>query len=180
MTSHEILILTALLVVTLVALALLVSGIGLMLNVWHNTGTNSDETTKRSRASRWRIERLVYRHHRIAGSLIALGSALFLSQGLRAPSIEPWSQSVVLTTFWWGLLAAHACILLIGLVILLRPSRLKAIESLANRHYDLGFRLVTRPHNDRPRLQGLLLVFIAAVVLAGMGILLMERLDLLG
>ncbi len=172
MTPGDILMLTALLVVMLVAMALLVSGLGLVAHALLGPVSPPNETVRDKRP--WRVEHLVYRHHRIAGTLITLGSAWFLWQFFQGPinglADSAWS------ILWWGLAAAHACTLLIGLVILFRPSRLKPIESLANRRYDLG--LTSAPVNATrsPALHGLLIAGIAAVVLVGMSLLLLERL----
>ena len=172
MTPGDILMLTALFVVMLVAMAILLAGMGLVAQALLGPVSPPNETVRDTRP--WRVERLVYRHHRIAGTLITLGSAWFLWQFFQGPinglADPTWSM------FWWGLAAAHACTLLIGLVILLRPSRLKPIESLANRRYELGLGTPGITATRRPAVHGLLIAFIAAVVLVGMSLLLLDRL----
>ncbi len=175
MTSADILVMTALLVLAMASLALLASGIGLLTHAIRGQGGGMKHDVARQRP--FQIERLVYRHHRIAGILITLGSAWFLWQSFQGPNDDittsPW------TLFWWILAGAHVGTLLVGLVILLRPSRLKSIESLANRRFELDFPKIEQRESNHPALHGLILTLIASVVLAGMTLLLLERLGVM-
>lgn len=174
MTSADILVLTALLVVALASLALLASGIGLVVHGIRKPNAAVEHDGNRQQS--WQVERLVYRHHRLAGILITLGSAWFLWQSLQGAALADTITSISWTVFWSTLTGAHACTFLIGLVILLKPSRLKPIESLANRRFELDLPKIERHETSHPALNGLVLILIATVVLTGMGLLLLERL----
>lgn len=89
----------------------------------------------------WKIERLFYRHHRLTGTLLFIGAAVFLALlSMTDQSVHP-----SLHAFWQtprGLFIARivkwlawslACSsLLIGLAVILRPSLLKPLEHYAN------------------------------------------------
>lgn len=88
----------------------------------------------------WRIERFFYRHHRLAGGLIVIFSLIFLLL------LAIYSGQQVTFTGFWGTprgfmilrvvsIAAWFCssfALLVGTVVLLRPSLLKPLETRAN------------------------------------------------
>lgn len=93
----------------------------------------------------YRVERLFYRHHRIAGTLLILVSSFFFYSlwarfGLAA-SVRLFSDGLgsgilaeVLITSAIVLLAlGNAVALVLGVVVLLRPSLLKRLESWTNR-----------------------------------------------
>lgn len=84
----------------------------------------------------WRIERFVYRHHRYFGLFIIAGALVILTV---LSTTRFWTIDLVaflirsvpiVSGLIWGLAIA---ILLIGLIVLTRPSFLKGFESLANR-----------------------------------------------
>lgn len=121
------------------------------------------------------VERWCYRHHRLFGSLLASAAAWVLwrwsaihgDAALRAfsrPELD-W----IVAALEGLLVGLHAVILLLGLVIMLRPSLLRRTESAANRWYELPGAaaldaVVARPDarvRQRPRLTGLLLVLAA-------------------
>lgn len=84
-----------------------------------------------------RIERFVYRHHRLFGSAIVAGSLMLLAllgaYQRRLPETLAWrgwhGTQLPLAAAWALLVFA----LIIGCFILARPSALKRFESLANR-----------------------------------------------
>jgi len=132
-------------------------------------------------------ESLIYRHHRIAGGLILLGAAYTLVVLVARADVN--SISLVLPTIinsflsgWlYGALYSLLVIfnmfaIVVGVIIILRPSALKGIESTLNRWIQTDSKLKTldEPHEisvdvfpgGNPRLFGL------AVALAGLYILL--------
>lgn len=134
------------------------------------------------------LERFFYRHHRVLGALVVLGAAFVLARWAfaydRASAVTLFGRHWLTRGLDWlpsavevVVVGLHAVILLVGLVILFRPSLLKAIEEAAN-HWQPG--LETRPLDavvgnldDRigvhPRVSGLVLALMAGgclVVLA--------------
>lgn len=89
-------------------------------------------------------ERFFYRHHRTVGALIALGATYVLWRWAfaydRSDLQALFGQRWVTQGLDWlpaaletALVALHAAILAIGLVIMFRPSLLKGLERTANR-----------------------------------------------
>lgn len=84
----------------------------------------------------WRIERFVYRHHRWFGGFIVVGALAIIALlstarfWTMAPVLFLTHRVPVVSALLWGLAIA---ILLIGVIVLVRPSVLKGFESLANR-----------------------------------------------
>lgn len=83
------------------------------------------------------VERFIYRHHRSFGVAIIVGAMTFLI------IVQPWLLGAVLPggsraqgamILVWALLAA---VLVIGIIVLFRPSSLKGVEALANRWIQL-------------------------------------------
>ena len=89
----------------------------------------------------WRVERMVYRHHRLVGSAIILGALVLLGvlgikhthlsgagllkgSGARAAEFLVWVTALMA--------------LVVGLVVWVRPSALKRVEALANRSIQLS------------------------------------------
>ncbi len=140
-------------------------------------------------------ERFFYRHHRIIGTLVTAGAAMVLWRWVLAvpratvkavfagrhlgPSLD-W----MVPALDWILVALHAGVLVIGIVIFFRPSLLKGLEGPSNRWHkvpaapfdavittvDSGFALY-------PRLSGLFLVLAAASCLVFLVPLLLGRLE---
>lgn len=92
--------------------------------------------------------RFFYRHHRAAGSLISLGSLYALSQWLwsydRARAAETLFRKWVSAGLDWLILAGESLFvgfnllfLVVGIVIIFRPSLLKVPETVANRWVDV-------------------------------------------
>jgi hypothetical protein len=119
----------------------------------------------------WRIESFIYRHHRLAGALIALASVIVLWQALRPQAWPGPAWNVA----WSILVGAQVITLLVGTVMLFRPSALKPVERLANRRYELGRQggLSLLAH---PAIRFLVVLSSAGVVTAGLFMLLLERL----
>ena len=94
-------------------------------------------------------ERLFYKYHHLFGVLIVLGSAFSLyvlvyNNGITdtAESISHLADTVagewLLETAYYILSGACVLALLVGLVIIVRPSLLKAVEAWGNRWIDTG------------------------------------------
>lgn len=78
----------------------------------------------------WRIERMVYRHHRASGIAIIVGSLvwlLFLEMSAPTVQVNPALRVVGTVAYCFALLT-----FLIGLFVTVRPSKLKRLEMLAN------------------------------------------------
>lgn len=127
------------------------------------------------------LERFFYRHHRLLGGLIVLGAGYVLSRWVFA--YDRKDVLALLSPRWLArgmdwvplaleavLIALHAAILVVGLLIMFRPSLLKGVEKAANRWQDgpPTARLDSTVANlddtfeGYPRVSGLLLVVLAS------------------
>lgn len=123
------------------------------------------------------FERLFYRHHVLMGLLIVAGSLYSLwfiwrLQGGELAALlpvmaNPVLQEIVQVSLACFLLAGNLFALLVGLVVLLRPSLLKGLEAWANRwvasdqalgRLDRQVDVAERMVPGHPRLFGLLVV----------------------
>lgn len=97
-------------------------------------------------------ERIFYKYHRLFGIVIILGSAfsiyfLMIRNGVRSTAESVASLSDSLLASWLletgYYILSGGCILAImaGIIIFLRPSVLKSVESWGNRWIDTGSRL---------------------------------------
>lgn len=183
MTTTEILLLTLLLALILLALGLLVTGLAMLFH--RPEAQTIDPTASTTRlADAWqtlnrqfRMERLLYHHHRITGLVVIAVALVFIFQGWR---VGLFTRSEELTEtwriLWWLLVAGNLLNLVVGLVILLRPSMLKPIEAWANRWFGLKLYGSGYLINLHPRLRGLIITLIGTVALVGLGMLLAEQL----
>lgn len=133
------------------------------------------------------LERIFYRHHRLTGALITLGSSFVLWQwmfayrrsGVFSMLAARWSQpelSWAVSAGEWIVVGLHLLILVVGLVILLRPSLLKAIESGGNRWHqpkvaqglDHVYSPLERGFQLHPRVSGLSLLLASTWCLSGL------------
>lgn len=177
MTPADLLIITALVIVALVAVALLVAGGGLLARVASGRGpaTMQPGATLDVLDRQWHLERRLYRHHRLVGIAIMGGAAFFiwqmLGQGLLSALSPAWQP------LWWTLLVGNALNMAIGAVLAIRPSRLKPVESLANRWIAVDGRHVTGWLAAHPLLRGLFLLAIAVFALATAALLLADRIE---
>ncbi|TVQ31329.1 MAG: hypothetical protein EA370_12995 [Wenzhouxiangella sp.] len=166
MSLPDLFVLLVLVLLLTIALALTVVGSGLML------GTRASDKAQSSAAPlallnrQWRIERGIYRHHRLAGLLTIAAAAFFFFKTWHFGLLEParlsdtWRLTILL------LAVGNLFNLVIGLVLLLRPSRLKPVENLSNRWIEVDVQEMLR---ERPRLRGTLIVLISLVCAAGFG-----------
>ena len=125
-----------------------------------------------------RLERLFYRHHRIMGLLIVAGAAyclyslwlwvdlLTLFSGSHSGSELGWSNILVDAAIM-VLTLGNILSLIVGVIVILRPSLLKGLESRANTWIEsdqffqsLDTRIDMTEHwlNRHPRLIGLLVI----------------------
>ncbi len=90
------------------------------------------------------LQRLVYRRHRWIGVLLILGGVYVLwillvrydpslVLGSLKRSLSPRVASGVLQAAWWLLVPANVLAVLVGIVMFVRPSLLRGVESIANR-----------------------------------------------
>jgi hypothetical protein len=175
MTTTDILTLTALLVTVLIALSVVINAAGSLFRRPGESGSSPDKPLALLDYG-WRIEGIVYRHHRIAGGLIVLASGVFLWQAASYLDSLPTGESIW-SMAWWLLVASHGFTALVGIIILLRPSRLKSLETLANRRYELDG---DSPVSSTVNPLALILLVTACIVLAGLVMLLLERLSMAG
>ncbi len=133
------------------------------------------------------LERIFYRYHAVAGSLITLGSSFVLWQwtfayqrnGVFSMLGARWARPELnwaVTAGEWIVVGLHILILVIGLIILLRPSLLKSLESGGNRWHrpevaralDRVYSPVERAFELHPRLAGLTLLLASTWCLSGL------------
>ncbi|MEO5378821.1 MAG: hypothetical protein H7832_13720 [Magnetococcus sp. DMHC-6] len=135
--------------------------------------------------SSWRIDRWIYRHHRLFGAAIFLGSLfVFMALWSYVGRELPWfqvgikSQKYRFGSWLWEsavffLIVASLFTWVMGAIILIRPSALREFESWANRRLDGAVfsmyfeRLRTIPARfaqAQPRLFGLLLMLVSGVI----------------
>lgn len=86
------------------------------------------------------VERFIYRHHRLFGSAIVAGALALLvvlgagqSRLLGTVSLGGSGGGAAMLLVW----ALAVAVLVIGIVVLVRPSALKGVEALANRWIQL-------------------------------------------
>lgn len=133
------------------------------------------------------LEPLFYRYHRLAGLLITLGSSFVLWQwmfayqrsGVFAMLGARWALpelNWIVTAGEVVVVALHLVILCIGMVILVRPSLLKIVESGGNRWHrpqvgrvlDRVYSPLERGFQLHPRVAGLGLLLSATWCLSGL------------
>lgn len=173
MTSMNILLLTTLVVVSLLALGLLATGIGMTLAPGR---INPSASPWRMLDRQWYVERIIYRHHRLTGLLIVLGAGLFLRHTVGSGIPAESSRLTAWQPLWWLLTGGNAVNVLIGLIIMIRPSLLRALEQAANRWIAVDRGIFEQGLRRHPRLRGLLIVLLSLVALASFGLLLAEQL----
>jgi len=137
---------------------------------------------------------LIYRHHRISGSLITLGAFYTLvmlivradikgSSGLLPVIINPiWSEWFY-GTLYSLLVGANVLAVVVGIVVFIRPSMLKGIEKTMNMWIipERSLRKLDEPHEisvdifpgGKPRLFGLAVALGGLYMMLSMGVLLL-------
>lgn len=165
MSTSTILILTILAVMLVLAVALLAGSLALLAG-----GVRQDDrdgggliAALRMLDRQWRIERLVYRHHRIFGTVVLLAGVFCIWQFTRSELAELLAAPSALSVLVWILLLGQGFNLLVGVFILLRPSVLKPLESLSNRWHGMDVETGQGPRRTR----------LAAVVLSLVGLLIL-------
>lgn len=177
MSASAILVATALAVLLVTALALLTGSLTLLAGL----------RTKREAAgpgglmealhlldSQWAVERLVYRHHRIFGLLVVVAGTFCVWQLTRTELSALENGSSATSIVLWTLLVGQGFNLLVGLVILLRPSLLKPVEALSNRWHRLESASGEPPSR---RLTAVLLIVVSLVILFGSATLLLQQIS---
>lgn len=131
-------------------------------------------------------EAFFYRHNRWTGGVILAGALFFmLSVGLRYSPATAAAALPGIDWIWegvfWALVLGNALALVIGVIILLRPSLLKPLEASANRWVSMrqAMRPLDQSHDgaDRlvrqyPRASGLALLVAGLFLVATFGVLL--------
>lgn len=173
MNPSDLFVLLVLVVLLVLALALAGVGGGLVLDRTTGKDAQSGKAGLDLLNRQWRIERRIYRHHRLAGLLIIAAALFFFFKtwhlGLFVPGRLPSTWQL-----GWGLLVGgNVLSLIIGFILLLRPSRLKPVETLSNRWIELDIESLAHILRARPRLRGTLILLISLVCAAGFGTLLL-------
>lgn len=173
MSATAILIATVLAVLCVFAIALLAGALALF------SGAEGEADSRRSgllEAMRlldrqWRIERLIYRHHRLFAVVVLTAVAFSVWQMTRAELTGLLVGDSPASVFVWALLLAQAFNFVVGLTLLLRPSLLKPVEALSNRWHHLAPLRGSRP--GTLRLRAALLALVGLAVLLGSATLLL-------
>lgn len=176
MTPSSILMLTTLVVVLVLALALLAGSLVLLVTAGHSgePGRGGLDQALHELDRQWRIERWIYRHHRLFGLLVVLTALACIWQLLKLELAVSPTAGGAWDVFAWLLLVGQAFNLAVGLVVLTRPSLLKPLETLTNRWHSFGD--LNAGRSMPPRLKALLLFLVAAVVAVTSGLLLLRAL----
>jgi len=175
MSATAILVVTVLLVLVVLAVALLTGSLALLVSRRGDSDTRRGGLAHALRLldRQWRIERLVYKHHRFFGLLVLAASVFCIWQMTRAELTGLVNGSSAASLLLWMLLLALAFNLLVGLIILFRPSLLKPLEAFANRWHHLDAADESRPGGLR--LTATLLALVGLAVLLGSATLLFEQ-----
>lgn len=175
MSATVILVSTVLLVLCVLAIALLTGSLALLSGGHRETNAHRGGLLEALRLldRQWRIERLVYKHHRIFGLIVLAAGAFCIWQMTRAELIVFFNGGSPLSSLTWMLLLAQGFNLLIGLVILFRPSLLKPVEAFSNRWHSLDASGMGRP--GALRLKAVLLALVGLAVLLGSATLLFQQ-----
>lgn len=157
--------------------ALVIAGLGLVrkngrpswLDTLHGWLLNHDFWEFCSRP--WKVERFVYRHHRLFGGTISAGAltllGLLYSWHNRLPGMQPQPLGPGVHVAELAAWTIATAVLVIGIAMFIRPSVLKGVEAISNRWIELPLpRLgTTRPIGILLTLLGL--ACIAAAWMAG-------------
>jgi len=175
MTASSILISTVLLVLAVLAVALLAGSLALLAGRQDPAELRRGGVAEALRTldRQWHIERLIYRHHRWFGVLVLAAAGFCLWQLLRSSAAgllaAPGTASILL----WVLVTGQLVNVLIGLVLLIRPSLLKPVEAIGNRWHRLDIDRGRHPRSIR--ITAALLAVIGLIVLIGSAALLLQQ-----
>jgi hypothetical protein len=177
MSTSAILISTVLLVLAVLAVALLAGALALLAGrqdpARQRRGGLAESLTALDR--QWHIERLIYRHHRSFGLLVVTAAGFCLWQLTRSSAAEILAAPGTTSILLWFLVASQILNLLIGLVLLLRPSLLKPMEAVGNRWHRLDINRERHPQSIR--ITAALLALVGLTVLVGSAALLLQQLN---
>lgn len=167
MNSADLVILLLLILLLSLALGLALVGGGLLLRPPRASDHGSDPPPLQWLDRQWRIERGIYRHHRLAGLLVIAAALLFFFKTwpvglLAAPQMpEGWLLG------WWVLAIGNLFNLLVGILLLLRPSRLRPLEAASNRWIAVKPAAIAAWLLRHPRLRGALILLISLICATG-------------
>lgn len=174
MSASAILISTVLAVLVILAVALLTGSLALLAGIQDGQEKQGGLTTALRLLDRqWQIERLVYRHHRLVGALVLAAGTFCLWRMTRTELAALLAGGSTASILLWLLLVGQGFNLLVGLVIFLRPSLLKPLETLSNRWHSLEATGSNR--SAAPRLTALTLALVGLIVLVGTTTLLLKQ-----
>lgn len=174
MSTSAILVSTVLAVLFVLALALLTGSLALLAGGHHAQAPRSGlASALRLLDKQWPVERLIYRHHRTFGLLVLAASSFCLWQLTRPELMTLLAGRSPVSILLWILLIGQALALLIGLIIFIRPSLLKPVETVSNRWLDLE--LAAKDPPARPRITAILLMLVGLIVLLASASLLLQQ-----
>lgn len=135
------------LILLISGVALVLTGLGLMIKnagaAWLNTLPDRllNQKFREFCARPWKVERFIYRHHRLFGSAISLGAltlmGLLYSRHSRLLSLQSKPFGAGVQAAEWAMVIAAIAALLIGIAMFIRPSVLKGVEAVSNRWIEL-------------------------------------------
>ncbi len=174
MSASAILVSTVLVILFVLAIALLTGALALLAGVEDPNERRGGLTAALRLLDRqWRIERLVYRHHRIFGLLMIAAGSFCLWQLTRAELSAVLDGGSSASILLWALLLGQAFTLLVGMVVFFRPSLLKPLETISNRWHDLD--VSGEDHASKGRWAAILLALVGLVALLASTTLLMQQ-----
>lgn len=198
----DILVQSALIFLLLAAIFALAYGIALVMNQAWALRLNdslsrwvSTHTLQGALDRNRDLHRLIYRRHRLVGVVLVVCAATVLWVILTRFNphvavsafrrfVPPFWMSILVETLWWVVVPANAIAVIVGLVMIGRPSALKRAETWANREFstDRISRLVDSVHavpdhlaQTRPRLIGTVIIAASAYVCVSLGMMLLAR-----
>lgn len=179
MLLTKLLVDAALLALVVIALAFFVAGLLLFLKPGASTPQNVEpgglrrllEPLERPR----RIESALYRHHRLTGALIVIGSVFFLWRMATAGLFSGSALDASLGPLVAMLVVGNAIAFVIGVIVFARPSWLKPAEAWSNQWVGWESGAMRQWMSEHPRLRGLLVMAVSAYCFLGFGSLLVER-----
>jgi len=133
--AHDIWLLTALIVMAVTAAGWTLGNLALLFSARRRTQARPPGWLRTAEAPR-RIERLVYRHHRLFGLAVLAGASLFLVRTAAAGLVWPDASEPLWHAVYPVLAVLNLALLPFGAVMLIRPSLLKRLEQAANRWID--------------------------------------------
>lgn len=179
MPWHELLINAALLTLSVAALAF--AAVGLLLSLRPSIAPDAEPADRPARGllgmleTPRHVERFIYRHHSFFGAVIMLGTGFYFWRVAGTDLLWSHGDYGLQAPLLWLLTIGSTFAFVLGAVMLVRPSRLKPLEALANRWVGPESGTVREWISRHPRVQGILILAVSLYGLLVFGFLLAER-----